>query len=385
MKRIILGTLIWLLILGGSYASSGIIGDINGDGQVGLQEALFALKVAAGQHPGFPDTCVLTGRGVWEYPNIYNECDVVSFNEEFFVAIKTTNKPPWDEIGGYNTNDWSLLKLDAKDGISCWDLNGNGSCDVDTEDGNSDTICDALDCQGPEGPQGPRGLQGPQGPAGEDGQVTPELQEMKDDLCKLQLEHPEVNSHLSTYCPSKYIFVTSEKGTGQLSTWSQTSLDGPSGADEVCQSEAQNAGLQGIYKAWISDGNLSPLDRLEVSSHDIPYILVDRRVVVNRWDNFTSNEGIRTPINLTASGQQINSNDIVWTNIRYDGTSWWPSDNLSGIYECGYWANNTNFANGRVGLITNDTSWTGACVQEFDPPCEYRSCDSLARLYCMEQ
>ena len=46
---------------------------------------------------------------------------------------------------------------DGVDGINCWDLNGNGSCDLASEDVNEDNVCDAVDCQGPEGPPGPEG------------------------------------------------------------------------------------------------------------------------------------------------------------------------------------------------------------------------------------
>jgi hypothetical protein len=34
------------------------------------------------------------------------------------------------------------------DGLNCWDLNGNGTCDLATEDNSGDGVCDALDCQG---------------------------------------------------------------------------------------------------------------------------------------------------------------------------------------------------------------------------------------------
>ncbi len=40
------------------------------------------------------------------------------------------------------------------DGISCWDLNGNGDCDLATEDANTDGVCNALDCQGLPGEPG---------------------------------------------------------------------------------------------------------------------------------------------------------------------------------------------------------------------------------------
>jgi len=54
-------------------------------------------------------------------------------------------------------------------GLSCWDLNGNGDCNLGTEDKNNDGICDALDCQGPKGETGPAGADGAQGPQGEKG------------------------------------------------------------------------------------------------------------------------------------------------------------------------------------------------------------------------
>jgi hypothetical protein len=46
---------------------------------------------------------------------------------------------------------------DGIDGINCWDLNGNGVCDLISEDTDTDEDCDVFDCQGPEGPPGPTG------------------------------------------------------------------------------------------------------------------------------------------------------------------------------------------------------------------------------------
>ncbi len=55
------------------------------------------------------------------------------------------------------------------DGISCWDLNGNGMKDLATEDINGDGVVDVADCQGPMGPRGPRGPAGANGKDGKDG------------------------------------------------------------------------------------------------------------------------------------------------------------------------------------------------------------------------
>lgn len=42
-------------------------------------------------------------------------------------------------------------------GLNCWDLNGNGICDLAAEDITQNGICDALDCKGPEGSPGKYG------------------------------------------------------------------------------------------------------------------------------------------------------------------------------------------------------------------------------------
>lgn len=39
-------------------------------------------------------------------------------------------------------------------GRACWDLDGNGACDVGTEDADGSGDCDAADCTGAQGPSG---------------------------------------------------------------------------------------------------------------------------------------------------------------------------------------------------------------------------------------
>lgn len=53
--------------------------------------------------------------------------------------------------------------VNGVDGLSCWDLDGDGFCSP-VEDVNGDQVCDALDCQGADGQDGAPG------PAGSDGQ-----------------------------------------------------------------------------------------------------------------------------------------------------------------------------------------------------------------------
>ncbi len=54
-------------------------------------------------------------------------------------------------------------------GLDCWDLNGDGECNVADEDMTSDGICDALDCQGATGADGMKGDKGDPGTPGTPG------------------------------------------------------------------------------------------------------------------------------------------------------------------------------------------------------------------------
>lgn len=48
-------------------------------------------------------------------------------------------------------------------GVSCWDTNANGVCDVATEDVDASGGCDVIDCQGPPGEPGVDGINGTDG------------------------------------------------------------------------------------------------------------------------------------------------------------------------------------------------------------------------------
>ena len=52
---------------------------------------------------------------------------------------------------------------------------------------------------------------------------------------------------------TKIAFLSSSRGTAKLSTWSLAGgKSGTDAADEVCQQEAEAAGLRGVFIAWIS-------------------------------------------------------------------------------------------------------------------------------------
>jgi hypothetical protein len=90
--------------------------------------------------------------------------------------VKINGKLNASNIVGFNT---TAIKGDKGDtgaqgpaGVSCWDLNGNGVCNLATEDKNNDTVCNVTDCKGEKGDTGATGAAGSQGsigPAGSNG------------------------------------------------------------------------------------------------------------------------------------------------------------------------------------------------------------------------
>jgi hypothetical protein len=73
--------------------------------------------------------------------------------------------PGADGVDGADGNDG----MDGQPGLvgeACWDVSGDGICQVAGEDINDDSSCDYLDCQGDPGPVGAAGPVGPSGPAG---------------------------------------------------------------------------------------------------------------------------------------------------------------------------------------------------------------------------
>ena len=60
-------------------------------------------------------------------------------------------------------------------------------------------------------------------------------------------------------------------------------LGGLAGADATCQTLAENAGLQGTYRAWLSDSTISAAQRL--THNKGPYVRTDGVIVAHDWDD----------------------------------------------------------------------------------------------------
>ena len=152
------------------------------------------------------------------------------------------------------------------------------------------------------------------------------------------------------------IFVTATVQTG--------SMGGIAGADEICATQADAAGLEGEFRAWLST-LASPVSGRLVES-TVPYVLVDGTVIADDWDDLTD-DSIQAPIDLDATGQPRGGD--VWTGTLpsgepYDGgdCDGFTSDS-SGISLCG----STQFV---------DTRWSAA---------QTPSCSTRLRLFCIEQ
>jgi hypothetical protein len=147
-------------------------------------------------------------------------------------------------------------------------------------------------------------------------------------------------------------------------TYNGSSLGGLTGADAVCQSEADAAGLPGIYKAWLSAAGYGNSAAERLTHSEVPYVLVDGTQVADNWADLTDGS-LDAPIGPFPAGPEI------WTGTASDGSF------VSGSSDCGAWTSTTG-AGAVYGLSYQVASgWTQS---------EYTyDCGQSLWLYCFEQ
>jgi hypothetical protein len=160
--------------------------------------------------------------------------------------------------------------------------------------------------------------------------------------------------------PVKRVFVTSSQYDGDLARLG--------GGDKLCQQIATDARLGGTWKAWLSIGGVSAVDRI---SDVAPWFLIDGVTKV-----FATKAQLRARptviINQDESGMIIDPmitaprDLVVETGTRNGG--------LSGA-DCGAW---TNTGMGTYGFLDLPEYWT----EYADGICDI---GSNKRLYCFEQ
>ena len=170
-----------------------------------------------------------------------------------------------------------------------------------------------------------------------------------------------------TPCTHKIVFVSSNTYNGNLG--------GLTGADAKCQTLANNAGLSGTFKAWLSDSSGSPSTRFTKSN--VPYKLVNGAIIADNWSDLTNGD-IQNPINIKETGQAYTS--IVWSQTSYDGTL----QTYSSYNICAQWTSSSSI-DGYRGLSGDSrvktSQWTEWAFTTSNPP----QCWSTLAIYCFEQ
>ncbi|MCW8956865.1 MAG: putative Ig domain-containing protein, partial [Gammaproteobacteria bacterium] len=179
---------------------------------------------------------------------------------------------------------------------------------------------------------------------------------------------------IDTAIPANTVFVTSQSYTGDFG--------GLVAADAICQSEANTAGLSGVFKAFLSDNTTSATSRLYHSK--LPYALVNGTQIASNWADLVDGR-IDSRLNLTASG--VTAWRYVWTGSEADGTkaTYNPNDFPAGFVldlTCENWSMSTSSFHyfGAQGYnFEMDSSWIRHW--QYDAS----SCSASRGFYCIEQ
>jgi hypothetical protein len=152
-------------------------------------------------------------------------------------------------------------------------------------------------------------------------------------------------------------------------------LGGLAGADAICQLLAEDAGIGGTFKAWLSDSTTDARDRLTHAT--VPYERVDGIHVAANWTDLTDG---RLAATIGKTEQNTGVGGFVWTSTD-------PSGVVDGS-TCLSWSTAAGNMDGEVGTPQfANCFWTrltpsGVC--EATTPTG-STCDTLLRLYCIEQ
>jgi hypothetical protein len=161
------------------------------------------------------------------------------------------------------------------------------------------------------------------------------------------------------------VFLTSQTYQGNM----DGVIKGLTGADTLCQASANSARLEGIWKAWLSDGTDVVYHRLNNST--LPYVN-NVHVIANNWNDLTDGS-IQNPIIYDENG-------IMHPTSSQDPTGVWTGTQANGektYWNCGNWTDPNGGGLGETGTITETNShWTVS---------NSTNCSIRNHLYCFEQ
>lgn len=191
--------------------------------------------------------------------------------------------------------------------------------------------------------------------------------------CRAGLAGNELFSIPYCFCESvpRRVFLTS-------GTYPAT-LGGLTGADTKCRMHAEEAGLPGTYKAWLSDSTQSPTTRFLHSAS--PYVRIDGIIIAYDWFDLTDGTLV-APITVDELGNEHSAQDPTelffgaWTNTLPNGTL--DTTVSAPPISCSDWTSTQVAAFASVGAYLNTSAiWTRGFVPD--------SCSEINRLYCFQQ
>lgn len=168
------------------------------------------------------------------------------------------------------------------------------------------------------------------------------------------------------WSPGALVFVTSQSGTGNLSSWpAAQGASGLDAGDEICRNLAAQSHLPSpeSFVAWLSDSLVDAVDRVTV---DGPFRRLDAYTLAGSKADLVDG-ALQTSIHVDENGTYRVWADPVWTGTHADGTQA-PNHCLDWTATAGQ--------KGRTGALAHsrDASWSESSDD---------SCGAAAHLYCV--
>jgi cysteine-rich repeat protein len=175
---------------------------------------------------------------------------------------------------------------------------------------------------------------------------------------------------------TRYVFVSSLRyAAGAIGSLGK--------ADQACQQMADTAMLPGTYRAWLSNGAVSPATRFNKSlgqAYVLPYSmsLGAAVLVADDWLDLVDGD-LKHAIDVTETGEALAvgvtcgvETQIAWTATSRSAGPFDPTTHCNG------WTVSLDNSYGVAGLIgKTDIAWTEGCPMV--------ACENTAHIYCFEQ
>ena len=184
-----------------------------------------------------------------------------------------------------------------------------------------------------------------------------------------------IDAELIVTPPQKTVFVTSETYTGNLG--------GPAGADEKCNTLAQEAELYGTFKAWIHSSIIIPSPGWTYSKS--PYVLVDGVTVAENFSDIQdcTPSCLKAKINVDENGNTLISPPL-WAWV---GARWGVNERSERFSSCNYWtsAEEEILFSSRWARIKGSLGSLTHINREWLNSGNHQNCNLQAHLYCFQQ